>query len=104
MLFHITATHSPDNCPGYDPKAMAGVVKAIEGSEALAKKLGVTVHFMVNGAPKHVIFALVEAEDSTPIALWTNAFPIRQDFDITPVRREAELAEMAKAMMAQQQS
>ena len=83
---------------------MPGTVEAIEGYEELASDLGIKVHFLVNGAPKHVTYALLETEDSSRIALWANSFPFKQDFDITPVTREAELAAMAREMMARQQS
>ena len=41
MLFHVTATHTADNCPGYNPELMPGTVEAIEGYEALASDLGI---------------------------------------------------------------
>ena len=69
MLFHITATHTADNCPGYNRELMPAPVEAIENSDALASELGIKVHFMVNAAPEHVIYALVETEDSSRIAL-----------------------------------
>ena len=104
MLFHVTATHTADNCPGYNRELIPGVLEAIEGSEALANELGIKVHFLVNGAPKHVAYALLEAEDSSRIAIWANSFPYKQDFDITPVQREVDIAAMAREMMARQQS
>ena len=73
MLFHLTATHTVYNCSGYDRERMPAVIEAIEGSEARAKELGIKVHFMVNAAPKHVIYALVEAESIVGIALWINS-------------------------------
>ena len=104
MLFHITATHTSDNCPGYNPEMMPGVVDSIEKSDSVASELGIKVHFMVNGAPEHVTYALVETDDSSRIALWTTSFPFKQDFKIVPVRREADLAAMAREFMARQQS
>ena len=70
MLFHITATHTEDNCPGYNRELMPGMVEAIENSDAVASELGIKVHFMVNGAPEHVTYALVEADDSSRLAPW----------------------------------
>ena len=55
MLFHLTATHTVDNCPAYNRERMPAVVEAIEASEVRAKELGIKVHFMVNASPKHVI-------------------------------------------------
>ena len=104
MLFHITATHTADNCPGYNRELMPPLVEAIEKSDTVASELGIKVHFMVNAAPEHVIYALVETEDSSRIALWTSSFPMKQDFKISPVRGEAELAAMAREFMERQQS
>ena len=42
MLFHITATHTEDNCPGYNRELMPPMLDAIEGSGDLAKELGLT--------------------------------------------------------------
>ena len=54
MLFHITATHTADNCPGYNRELMPALIEAIEKSDAVASELGIKVHFMVNAAPEHV--------------------------------------------------
>ena len=51
MLFHMTATHTEDNCPGYNPELMPAMVEAIEKSDAVAGDLGIKVHFLVNGSP-----------------------------------------------------
>ena len=104
MLFHITATHTEENCPGYNREVMPAMLEAIEGSDAAASELGIKVHFMVNGAPEHVTYALVETDDSSRLALWTTSFPFKQDFKVTPVRREAELAAMAREFIARQQA
>ena len=104
MLFHITATHTADNCPGYNRELMPGLVEAVEKSEAVASELGIKVLFMVNAAPEHVTYALLETEDSSRIAFWTSSFPFKQDFKISPVRREEDLAAMAREFMARQQS
>ena len=32
MLFHITATHTEDNCPGYNRELMPPMLDAIEAS------------------------------------------------------------------------
>ena len=103
MLFHLTATHSADDCPAYNRERMPAVIEAIEGSDARAKELGIKIHFVMNAAPKHVIYALLEAENVAGIALWVNSFPIKQDCDINPVQAEADLAALAREMMARQQ-
>ena len=104
MLFHLTATHSTDDCPAYNRERMPAMIEATEGSKARAKELGIKIHFVVNAAPKHVIYALLEAENVAGIALWVNSFPMKQDCDINPVQAEADLAAMGREMMARQQS
>ena len=104
MLFHVTATHSADNCPGYNRELMPPMLEAIEGSGDLAIELGIKVHFMVSAAPKHVSYILLETEDSSRIPLWANSFPYKQEFDINPVMHEERMATMAREMMAAQQS
>mgnify|MGYP001286850194 CR=1 FL=1 len=102
MLFHLTATHTVENCPAYNRERMAAVVEAIQASDSRAKELGIKVHFVVNASPKHVIYALLEAESVAGVAIWVNSFPIKQDCDINPVQKEADFATMAKKLMARQ--
>ena len=101
MFFHLTATHTPENCPGYNPELMPGVVTAVENAEAVAKELNVKIHFFVNGVPEHVSFLLLEADSPTMIARFANSFPIRQDFKVTAVVHDQELAAMGRQMMEQ---
>lgn len=101
MLFHITATHTPENCPGYHRELMPGIVEALEGIETTANNLGVKIHFLVNGAPEHVSFLLVEADSPSSVAFLTTSIPFQQDFKITPVVREQDLIAMARQMMPQ---
>ena len=104
MLFHVTATHSADNCPGYSQEQMPKVIEAIENSEAKAKELGIKVHFMVNAAPKHVIYGLVEADNIAAVGLWVNSFPLKQDCNVDPVQAEADMAIFAREMMARRRA
>ena len=60
MLFHITATHTEDNCPGYNRELMPPMLDAIEGSGDLAKELGLNILFMVSAAPKHASYILMK--------------------------------------------
>ena len=104
MLFHLTATHTVGDCPAYNRERMPAVIEAIEASEIRAKEFGIKIHFVVNASPKHVIYALLEAENVAGVAQWVNSFPIKQDCDINPVQREVDFAAMAREMMAKQQS
>jgi FHA domain len=70
MLFHITISHSPNECPGRRPTEPPDLVAPSDRREALARELGVTLHFVLWGAscmlwaqPEHLAFAVVEAED-----------------------------------------
>jgi len=70
MLFHITISHNPNECPGRRPTEPPDLVAPSDRREALARELGVTLHFVLWGAscmlwaqPEHLAFAVVEAED-----------------------------------------
>ena len=51
MLFHVTATHSADNCPGYNRELMPPMLEAFEGSRDLATELGIKVHLWLAPLP-----------------------------------------------------
>jgi hypothetical protein len=90
MLFHVTSTHTADNCPAYNGDLREALGKAQEQMPRLAQELGVTVHFIVTGAPDHVVFSLLEADDLAAVARLLGAVPFKQDFRITPVQRMGE--------------
>jgi muconolactone delta-isomerase len=100
MLFHVTMTHTPDNCPAYHPEAMPGVITGMDKLEGVGKELNVKVHFLLWGAPDHVAYALLEADSLGVIAQFVNAIPIRQEFRVTPVEHLGQVIETSKAMMA----
>ncbi len=85
MLFHVTATHTADNCPLYNPELQPAMMEAGKNIESLAKELNITIQFTVTGAPDHVIFHLVEAESLDSLRRWLTAVPIKQEFRIIPV-------------------
>ena len=101
MLFHIAMTHTVDECPGYNHDKMPELLAAGAKMEELGKKLNVKVHFLVNGMPEHVSYALVEADSPTSVAFFLADIPLRQDFKVTPVVHMHEAMDAAKAMMAQ---
>ena len=37
MLIHVTATHSEDNCPGYNMELIPTVLKGLEAREEIAR-------------------------------------------------------------------
>lgn len=86
MLFHVTATHTPDDCPIFNPDVRDAAKQSVAQVSSQAKALGVTVHAAVTGAPEHVIYYLLEADTYEPVATFlaeNSAFP--QDFTVTPV-------------------
>jgi hypothetical protein len=100
MLFHVTMTHTPDNCPAYHRETMPEVINGMDRLEGVAKELKVKVHFLLWAAPDHVAYALLEADSLGTIAQYVNAIPIRQEFRVTPVEHLQEVIETSKAMMA----
>ena len=101
MLFHVTMTHTEDNCPGYQPEKMPDLVAFGDKMSSLADELKVKVHFVLWGAPEHVAYALLEADNPGSVARFVISIPIKQDFKVTPVSNLEDTLAMAKAMMAQ---
>ena len=54
---------------------------------------------MLSGAPEHVSFLVLETDNPGVLARFTNSFPYKQDFKITPVVPEQALVELAKQIM-----
>ena len=101
MLFHLTMTHSVDECPGYNREKMPELLSALENLEARGKDMNIKTHFVVNAAPEHVVYALVEADDSYALARYLVEVPLKQDFKVTPVAHMHDVLATARAMMAQ---
>ncbi len=100
MLFHVTMTHTPDNCPSYwPPEKWPEMVAAFDQMDAIAKDLNIKVHFFVNTAPGHVSYALLEAESQSSIISYTMANPVREDYKIVPVTHQRDLMAFARDMM-----
>ena len=101
MLFHVTMTHTPEDCPGYNPETIPEVVAALEKLEAVAKELNVKCYFWVEGAPEHVAYALIEADNPGAVMGLVSAIPYRQDFKVTMVQHAQDIVAVAKTMMEQ---
>ena len=102
MLFHVTMTHSEDNCPGYEIQRMPDVIAGMEKLPSIEKELAVKVHSLLWGAPEHVAYAIIEADTVGAVARYVNAIPVRQEFKVTPVENLEDVMNTAKAMMARQ--
>lgn len=101
MLFHVTMTHTEENCPAYDRDNTARFIAEMETLETRAGEPGVQVHNMLWGAPEHVAYALVEADNLGAIARFVFMFPFRQDFKVTPVQHLQAVVATAQAIAAQ---
>lgn len=96
MLFHVTATHSQDDCPMYNADERPAFEEATSKMGDLARELGVKVHFTVSGAPDHVMYMLLEDDDFAAIQRLLASIPLRQEFTITPV---VDLGEATKTLL-----
>jgi hypothetical protein len=101
MLFHVTMTHTADNCPAYHTERMPMVITSLENLEEVGKKLNVKAHALLWGAPEHVAFAVLEADSLGTIGRYLNSIAITQEFKITPVQHVSDVVEFGKAAMAQ---
>jgi hypothetical protein len=100
MLFHVTMTHSADDCPAYHSEKAPAFIASVEGLQALGKELNVEAHTILWGAPAHIAFAVLEADSLNAIAHYVNSIAITQDFVITPVQNVGEVVEFARTMAA----
>ncbi len=100
MLFHVTMTHSADDCPAYHTEKMPDLLASLERLEAVGEELNVKAHALLWGAPEHVAFAVLEAESVGAIARYLNSIALTQDFTITPVQEVAALVEFGRQAMA----
>ena len=100
MLFHVTATHTTENCPVYHRERMPAIVAADENLETHAKELNVKIHSLLSGAPEHIGFLVLEADSPAAIARLLGDVPHVQDFKVTAVMPNQEWMAMAKEMMA----
>ena len=98
MLFHVTMTHSEDNCPAYNHEIMADFIAGSDKLDGLAKELKITVHYLLWGAPDHVAYALIEAESLGAVGRYVMSMPIRQAFKVTPVQNLKDVVAMVKAL------
>ena len=103
MLFHVTMTHSEDNCPAYQTEKMKEFIEKADELDALAQELGLKVHNIFWGAPEHVAYALIETDNIGAISRFVFSFPFRQDFKVTAVQDLKAIVATGKAMLAQMQ-
>jgi hypothetical protein len=86
VLFHVTAKHSANDCNIYNAEVKQALQEFLPSVPSMCKELGVKIHFAVTGAPDHVFYLLVETNDYSALCSLLSAVPIKQEFDIKPVR------------------
>ena len=100
MLFHVTMTHTVDNCAIYHREMLPGVLDAFENLEALGKKLNVKLHYNTMCGPAHVAFLLLEADDLSAISRYVFSIPMPAEINIVPVEHLHDTIAMARAATA----
>lgn len=87
MLLFVAATHTENNCPGYNKANIPMAIEAYGKRKSLEKKYHVKIHFALSGAPAHVYYFLLETEkmDELDRFLW-ELIIIPSSFQITPVQ------------------
>lgn len=100
MLFHVTMTHTADNCPSYHTDKMPEVLASLGNLERVGRELHVKAHALLWGAPAHVAFAVLEADSLITIGRYLNSIAITQEFEITPVENVSDVIEYGKAVIA----
>jgi hypothetical protein len=101
MLFHVTLSHTEDNCPAYDRARMPEVLAAFENLSPLAEELKVKLQSFVWTPTDHVAYLLLEADNLNSLNRFIFSIPIKQHTKVVPVEPLSETVAMAKALMAQ---
>lgn len=102
MLFHVTMTHSEDNCPIYTGEKMAETLEAQEKLEELGKELNVKLHYFTWCSPEHIAFVLLEAEALSAVSKFVFSIPLPQKIKIVPVEHMQDTLAAVRAVAAAQ--
>jgi hypothetical protein len=100
MLFHVTMTHTEDNCPVYHREKMPGVIEAQENLSELEKELNIKLHYFTWCAPDHVAFVLLEADTLSAVSQYVFSIPMPQETKIVPVEHLHDAIASVKAATA----
>jgi hypothetical protein len=98
MLFHVTMTHTADNCPAYHTDKMPALLASLEKLDQVGRELNVKALEMLWGAPEHVAFAVLQADSLGSLGRFLNSIALTQEFKITPVSNVSEVVEFGKAV------
>lgn len=87
MLFHVTMTHAPEKCPGYDREMLQAFLENLKRGDGLSQEHGVKLLFFLSAAPVHEFYALIETNRAETIGRFLMdliPFP-PSEFKVTPV-------------------
>ena len=102
MLFHVTMTHSPDNCPGnLPPDEQKKFFVESEKMVDAAKQQSIDIKFMVAGVG-HTMYALMEADNFIALNSFFSGMPFKQDVQIEPVGHAKDIIAAFKEELAKQ--
>ncbi len=99
MLFHVTMTHTPENCPAQlPPDKQKKFFAQAEKMQKDAKKMNINIHFMVAGVG-HTMYALIEADTFDAMNMFFSGIGFKQDYQIEPVGHTKDIIAAFKAEM-----
>jgi muconolactone delta-isomerase len=97
MLFHVTMTHTPENCPAQlPPDKQKKFFAEAEKMQKAAPKMNIKIHFMVGGVG-HTMYALVEADDFHAMNMFFSRMGFKQDYQVEPVGHVKDIMAAFKA-------
>jgi len=100
MLFHITMTHTPENCPtSWSPEEQQQFFAKAEKMNEAAKEMNIDIRFMLAGIG-HTMYALIDASDFNAMNLFFSGIRLKQDYHIEPVGDIQEVMTSIKAEVA----
>ena len=102
MLFHVTMTHSPDNCPvNLPPDELKKFFAEAEKMLDAAKQRNIDIKFMVAGVG-HTMYALMEADSFIALNSFLGGMPFKQDLQAEPVGFAKDIISAFKEELAKQ--
>ena len=100
MLFHVTMTHTEENCAIYHREMLPAVLASFENLESLGKELNVKLHYFTMCGPDHVAFVLLEADALSAVSRYLFSIPMPAKINIVPVEHLDDTIAMARAAAA----
>lgn len=70
----------------YNKEVKQALQEFLPSIPSTCKELGVKIHFAVTAAPDHIFYLLVEVDDYSGLCTLLSKIPMKQEFDIKPVR------------------